>query len=86
MFLPSRTHWPPIVSINCHTHCTSPACRLHVRLSKPLAGNVLLVKLVSQENLMQLFHDQHDWPNVDMAYVGLKGKVVNLPPGISLAL
>ena len=53
-------------------------------LSRPAAGNVVLVKLINQENLMHLFHDQHDWPNIDMTYVGLSGKLVALPPGVGV--
>lgn len=67
-----------------HARCAA-ARRLSVRLSRPVAGNAVLVKLVSQEDMMHLFHDQHDWPNIDMSHVGLSGKTVRLPPGVSLA-
>lgn len=59
---------------------------LHVRLSKPCSGNVMLVKLIDQENLMREFHDLHNFPNIDMAYVQLIGKLVHLPDDVTLAL
>lgn len=64
---------------------TRGRCKLHVTLTKPCSGNVLLVKLIDQENLMQAYGDEHGWPNIDMAYVGLSGKMIRLPPGIDLA-
>ena len=58
--------------------------RLHIQLSKPAAANVMLVKLIDQENMMQLYRDDHDWPNIDMGYVGLSGRAVTLPQGVSM--
>ena len=44
----------------------------------------MLVKLIDQENMMQLYRDDHDWPNIDMGYVGLSGRAVTLPQGVSM--
>jgi hypothetical protein len=59
---------------------------LRVALARPVAANCLLVKLISQENLMHLMRDEHGWPNIDMSEVGVAGKVFELPPGAELAL
>jgi hypothetical protein len=59
---------------------------LRVALARPVAANCLLVKLISQENLMHLMRDEHGWPNIDMSEVGVAGKVVELPLGAELAL
>ncbi|GAB4822800.1 hypothetical protein N2152v2_009846 [Parachlorella kessleri] len=57
---------------------------LQIQLSKPAAANVVLVKLIDQENMMQLYRDNHDWPNIDMGYVGLSGRAVALPQGVAM--
>ncbi len=33
---------------------------------------------------MEHYGDQHSWPNIDMTFVGLAGKQVELPPGVVL--
>lgn len=39
---------------------------------------------VAQENLMDQYGDPHSWPNIDMTYVGLAGRPVELPDGVVL--
>ena len=58
--------------------------RLVVRLGRPVGGNLALVKLISQENLMDQYGDPHTWPNIDMTEVRFTGKLVELPPGATL--
>ena len=58
---------------------------LTVRLTAPFAANALLVKLIDQEDLMNEFHDEHSYPNLDMTYVQCVGKVVQLPGYVTLA-
>lgn len=53
-----------------------------VALDQPVACNMLLVQLIDQENLMDIFMDEHDWPNIDMTFVGIKGKFLELPAGL----
>ena len=55
---------------------------LRLQLTEPLAANILLVKLINQENLMEELMDVHPYPNVDMNYIKIIGKKVVLPPGV----
>lgn len=55
---------------------------LKLRLSRPLAANIMLVKLINQENLMEELMDVHPYPNVDMNFVAVVGKRIVLPPGV----
>ncbi|KAI3433414.1 hypothetical protein D9Q98_003229 [Chlorella vulgaris] len=59
--------------------------RLRVPLSRPVGANIALVKLISQENLMDQYGDPHSWPNIDMTHCGLVGRRVELPDGVVLA-
>lgn len=60
------------------------SCRLDVRLSKPQAGNLVLVKLIDQEDLMEEWNDMHDAPNIDATFVAFKGRSIVLPEGVQL--
>ncbi len=60
-------------------------CRLEIRLPGRVAGNVVLVKLLDQEDLMHEWDDQHDDPNIDINHVIFSGCTLNLPPGVVLS-
>ncbi len=45
----------------------------------------MLVKLVDQENLMELFGDDHEEPNIDICHIKFVGHRIVLPPGVSLS-
>ena len=47
-------------------------------------GNVLAVKLINQENLMHEDYYDHELPNIDVNYVALGGRLVQLPAGVKL--
>jgi hypothetical protein len=49
-----------------------------------VSGNLALVKLVNQENLMEEMQDMHEVPNMDCEYVALEGVVAALPAGLEL--
>ena len=59
--------------------------RLEVALTGRWAGNLALVKLINQENLMHEWHDLHEDPNIDANHVAFMGRVLPLPPGVALA-
>ncbi len=61
------------------------ACRLEIALRGRWAGNLALVKLLSQENLMHEWHDLHEAPNIDVNHVAFLGRALRLPPGAALA-
>ena len=48
------------------------------------AGNLALVKLIDQENLMPEFNDRHQEPNIDINHVLFQGRALRLPPGAAL--
>lgn len=54
-------------------------------LTRPCAGNVACLKLISQENLMEALGDTHTWPNIDATHVLFYGKQVQMPKGVYLA-
>ncbi len=54
-------------------------------LSGRVAGNLVLVKLIDQEDLMHEWDDQHDDPNIDINHVIFSGRTLNLPPGVALS-
>ena len=60
-------------------------CRMHIELQGRWAGNLALVKLIDQEDLMHEWEDQHDEPNIDINHVILSGSVLQLPEGVSLS-
>ncbi|KAK9806131.1 hypothetical protein WJX72_002772 [[Myrmecia] bisecta] len=60
--------------------------RLSVELSAPCAGNLALVKLISPEDLMRAWGDQHDVANIDINHVTFTGRKVSLPPGFQLVV
>ena len=47
-------------------------------------GNVLAVKLIDQENLMEEHQDDHDAPNIDVNYIALGGRLIQLPAGVKV--
>jgi hypothetical protein len=49
-----------------------------------VSGNLALVKLVSQENLMEEMMDMHDQPNIDCEYVAFEGFVAQVPGQLEL--
>jgi hypothetical protein len=57
---------------------------LVVPLLKPVTANVIMVKLINQENLMDEMMDGHAYPNIDMTYVHIIGKKITMPEGIDL--
>ncbi|CAL8466601.1 g6137 [Coccomyxa elongata] len=59
--------------------------RLDITLPGRVAGNLVLVKLIDQEDLMHEWDDQHDDPNIDINHVIFSGRTLNLPPGVALS-
>lgn len=57
-----------------------------VTLKKKHSGNVALVKLIDQEDLMSEWHDSHDSSNIDISFVAFKGRVLHLPQGVRLSV
>lgn len=49
-----------------------------------VSGNLALVKLIHQENLMQEMNDMHPVPNIDAEYVAFEGFVAHLPDKLQL--
>lgn len=60
-------------------------CSMEIVLPSRVAGNLVLVKLINQEDLMHEWDDQHDEPNIDINNVIFSGRALHLPPGVSLA-
>ena len=56
---------------------------LSIKLQRPIGANIVMVKLIDQENLMDELMDDHGYPNVDMGYVRIIGKKVLLPTGVA---
>lgn len=52
---------------------------LHIPLTDPHMGNLVCVKLINQENLMSLYLDDHESPNIDLRSVVLRGKSCTFP-------
>lgn len=59
--------------------------RLEITLPSRVAGNLVLVKLIDQEDLMHEWDDQHDDPNIDINHVIFSGCTLHLPPGVALS-
>jgi len=57
---------------------------LRVSLKERCAATSILIKMIDQEDLMEELHDPHSWPNIDMAYVMIHGKRIDLPNGLSV--
>ena len=57
---------------------------LDVKLSHPVAANIVLVKLINQENLMEELMDMHAYPNIDMTNVEVYGNLIRLPKGLDV--
>jgi hypothetical protein len=57
---------------------------LHIPLKTPVIANVIMVKLINQENLMDELMDGHAYPNIDMTYVHVIGKRIIMSEGIDL--
>ncbi len=49
-----------------------------------MSGNLALVKLINQENLMQEMNDMHPVPNIDCEYVAFEGFVARMPDKLEL--
>lgn len=60
-------------------------CRMEIQLEGRVAGNLALVKLINQEDLMHEWDDQHDAPNIDINHVIFSGRFLTLPNGMMLA-
>ncbi len=58
---------------------------MEIELPARVAGNVVLVKLIDQEDLMHEWDDQHDDPNIDINHVIFSGRTLHLPPGAVLS-
>ena len=56
-----------------------------MKLTRPHVGSLALVKLISPENLMAAWRDQHALPNIDMCSVAFLGRQLTLPPSVTLA-
>lgn len=58
---------------------------MQIELHGRWAGNLALVKLIDQEDLMHEWADHHDEPNIDINHVVFSGSVLELPSGVSLS-
>ena len=56
-----------------------------MRLHHRHAGNMLCVKLINQENLMEERQDNHPVPNIDMNFISPHGRLVTLPDQVRLS-
>jgi len=63
----------------------SCVCRMQIELQGKWAGNLAMVKLIDQEDLMHEWEDDHDEPNIDINHVIFSGTVLQLPDGVSLS-
>ena len=59
-------------------------CRLQIQLQDRRSANVLCIKLISHEDRMHEWHDEHDTANIDMNHVQCIGKLVHMPLGVQL--
>lgn len=59
-------------------------CSLEIQLKQKHPGNLVCAKLIAAENFMDDFGDSHDEPNIDVSYLRIKGKLVQLPSGVQL--
>ena len=57
---------------------------LEINLPRRVAGNVVLVKLIDQEDLMHEWDDQPDDPNIDINHIIFSGRTLQLPTGAVL--
>jgi hypothetical protein len=57
---------------------------LHMTPCRRVSGNLALVKLINQENLMQEMNDTHPVPNIDCEFVAFEGFVARLPHRLEL--
>ena len=61
------------------------ACsQINMLLRERHTGNVLAVKLIDHENLMDESDDDYDVPNIDVNHVALGGRLIQLPAGVNL--
>ena len=64
----------------------SDAARLTFSLKQRRACNAVVVKLISPEDKMAEWADDHDSQNIDATVVALKGRVLRLPDTLHLQL
>ena len=57
---------------------------ISMQLLRPRAGNIASVKLISCEDRMREFADEHEHQNVDVQFVAFHGMTIELPPGCHL--
>eukprot|EP00884_Botryococcus_braunii_P016498 jgi/Botrbrau1/3531/Bobra.341_2s0057.1 len=60
--------------------------KMDIPLRRKRTGNILLVKLIDQENRMREFDDDHERANIDIEQIIPFGRRVKLPIGVSLAI
>eukprot|EP01026_Neomeris_dumetosa_P012552 TRINITY_DN14376_c0_g1_i3.p1 TRINITY_DN14376_c0_g1~~TRINITY_DN14376_c0_g1_i3.p1 ORF type:complete len:378 (+),score=36.49 TRINITY_DN14376_c0_g1_i3:22-1134(+) len=58
--------------------------RLVIQPTQRWVGNVMVMKLINCENLMQLMGDDHPYPNIDIHKIQVEGSCVDLPEGVEL--
>ncbi|KAG1668761.1 hypothetical protein FOA52_006014 [Chlamydomonas sp. UWO 241] len=75
---------PSLALLEPGSSARPPRSLLHISLRAPRSGNIASVKLISMENRMNDYGDDHDHPNVDCQFVALQGVVAELPPGTRL--
>ena len=51
---------------------------IEVRLNAVFSGKFLYIKLINSEDRMREMGDMHDYPNIDVDYLGVQGAVVSL--------
>jgi hypothetical protein len=55
--------------------------QVRMRLTRPRCGNTLVLRLLQPEDRMAEYHDHHPAPNVDVAFVSVRGVAVRLEGG-----
>ncbi|KAK9842159.1 hypothetical protein WJX84_001817 [Apatococcus fuscideae] len=63
----------------------SPCNTMQVQLQDARSANMIVVKLITQENRMLEWNDEHGCANIDMNHVQCIGKLVNMPRGVRLS-
>lgn len=60
--------------------------RLQFTLTQPRGCNAVVAKLISSEDRMADWEDQHDTQNIDATVVAFKGRILQFPDTLQLQL
>jgi hypothetical protein len=72
------------VRIENGAHTVFP-CSIKYRFRRARCANCVVVHLIDQENLMDLYQDGHPEPNIDITHVRLYGATAQLPANARMA-